>query len=83
MIGALRRHSIDLDGTVADRWAARECTSNVGPSNVGDAAIEAAGDIRTAQSSPATTPGTVTGKLPIYDAAGTLLGFIPIYDAIN
>jgi len=57
-----------------------QCTDSAG--NVAFA-IEADGDIRTAQTSPATTPGTVTGKLPIYDATGTLLGFIPIYDSIS
>jgi hypothetical protein len=46
-------------------------------------AIEADGDIRTSQASPATTPGSVTAKLPIYDASGTLLGFLPIYDSIG
>jgi hypothetical protein len=46
-------------------------------------AIEADGDIRTSRASPATPPGSVTAKLPVYDASGTLLGFLPIYDSIS
>jgi len=46
-------------------------------------AIEADGDIRTSKSSAGTSLGSVTNKLPIYNAAGTLIGYIPIYDAIT
>lgn len=46
-------------------------------------AIEADGDIRTSRTSAGTTPGTVTKKLPLYDAAGVLLGYVAIYDNIT
>jgi len=46
-------------------------------------AIEADGDLRTSRATAATTPGSVTNKLAIYNAAGTLIGYIPIYDAIT
>lgn len=45
--------------------------------------IEADGDIRTSRSAAATTLGSVTDRLPIYDAAGSLIGYIPIYDSIT
>lgn len=32
--------------------------------------------------SAATTPGSVTHKMPVYDASGTLVGYVPIYDGI-
>lgn len=31
----------------------------------------------------ATTPGTVTGKMEVFDASGNSLGFLPVYDAIT
>ncbi len=34
-------------------------------------------------SEAATTPGTVTRKMEVFDASGTSLGFVPIYDAIT
>lgn len=46
-------------------------------------AIEPDGDIRTSQTSAGTSLGSVTNKLPIYNAAGTLVGYVPIYDAIT
>lgn len=46
-------------------------------------AVEADGDIRTSRASSGTTLGSVTNKLPIYNASGTLLGYIPIYDSIT
>jgi hypothetical protein len=33
-------------------------------------------------SAAATTPGTVTKKIEVFDASGVSLGFIPVYDAI-
>jgi hypothetical protein len=41
------------------------------------------GQIKTNQSAAATTLGSVTNKLPIYDAAGTLIGYIPVYNSIT
>lgn len=41
------------------------------------------GKIRTNQTASASTPGTVTARMPIYNASGTLVGYIPIYDAIT
>lgn len=46
-------------------------------------AIGPAGELKTNQTSAGTTLGTVTGKLPVYNAAGTLVGYVPIYDAIT
>lgn len=34
-------------------------------------------------SASATTPGTVTDKVPMYDSSNTLIGYIAIYDAIT
>ena len=34
-------------------------------------------------SEPATNPGTVVRRLPIYDGSGALLGYLPIYNAIS
>lgn len=43
----------------------------------------AVGGIGVGNSAAATTPGTVTKKMEVFDAAGTSLGFVPIYDAIT
>ena len=34
-------------------------------------------------SASATTPGTVTKKMQVFDASGASLGYVPIYDAIT
>lgn len=31
----------------------------------------------------ATTPGTVVGKIEVFDAQGNSLGFLPVYNAIT
>jgi len=31
----------------------------------------------------ATTPGSVTYKIPVYDESGTILGYLPVYDTIS
>ncbi len=41
------------------------------------------GTIRTKNVAAATTPGSVTGKLPVYDENGTLKGYVPVYGAIS
>jgi len=45
--------------------------------------IQNDGKIMTNQTAAATTLGSVTDKIPIYDGTGTLVGYIPIYDAIT
>lgn len=47
------------------------------------AVVNSSGIIRTNQTAAATTPGSVTHKMPIYDTSGTLVGYIPIYNAIT
>lgn len=39
--------------------------------------------LRTSDTASATTPGNVTDKMPVYDAAGSLVGYVAIYDAIT
>lgn len=41
------------------------------------------GNLMTELSESASTPGSVTRRLPVYDAERNLLGYIPIYDAIT
>lgn len=43
----------------------------------------ATGGIGVGNSAAATTPGSVTRKIEIFDAAGASLGFVPVYDAIS
>jgi len=43
----------------------------------------AVGSLGVANSAAATTPGTVTKKIEIFDASGASLGFIAVYDAIT
>ena len=43
----------------------------------------AAGGIGVGNSAAATTPGTVTKKIEVFDASGISLGFIAVYDAIT
>lgn len=45
--------------------------------------IERDGKIRTNQADVGTTPGTVQGKIPVYDQSGTLLGYVALYDDIT
>lgn len=45
--------------------------------------VAADGKVKTNQTSAGTTLGTVTGKMPVYDASGTLVGYMPIYDSIT
>lgn len=45
--------------------------------------VEPDGDIRTSRTAAATTLGSVTAKLPVYDAAGVLVGYAPLYDSIS
>jgi hypothetical protein len=46
-------------------------------------AIGPAGQIKTANATAATTPGSVVKKLEVFDAAGASLGYVPIYSAIT
>ena len=48
-----------------------------------DGNIRSPGNLGIGNSAAATTPGTVTKKLEIFDESGSSLGFIPIYDAIT
>lgn len=48
-----------------------------------DDKLVAAAGIGVGNSAAATTPGTVTRKIEVFDAAGASLGFIPVYDAIT
>lgn len=43
----------------------------------------ATGGIGVGNSAAASTPGTVTRKMEVFDASGASLGFVPIYDAIT
>lgn len=43
----------------------------------------ASSGIGVGNSAAATTPGTVTRKIEVFDASGASLGFIPVYDAIT
>lgn len=45
--------------------------------------IGTAGEVRTGTTAAATSLGSVSNKMPIYDAAGSLVGYIPIYDSIT
>jgi hypothetical protein len=45
--------------------------------------LTATAGIGAGNSAPATTLGTVTKKLEVFDATGNSLGFVPIYDAIT
>lgn len=67
------------DGTTADvnlyRSAANKLKSD-------DMVIAALG-IGVGNSAAATTPGTVTKKIEVFDASGVSLGFVPVYDAIT
>lgn len=45
--------------------------------------IHDAGHIMTNQTAAATTPGSVTDRLPIYDTNNVLVGYIPVYDDIT
>jgi len=45
--------------------------------------VGATGQIKTNQTSAGTTLGTVTGKMPVYNASGTLVGYLPVYDDIT
>jgi hypothetical protein len=46
-------------------------------------AVMSTGELRTNQTDPATTLGSVTKRLPIYNPDGTLLGYIPVYNTIT
>lgn len=45
--------------------------------------LTAVGGIGVGNSAVATTPGTVTRKIEVFDASGASLGFVPVYDAIT
>lgn len=45
--------------------------------------VQATGGIGVGNSAAATTPGTVTKKMEVFDADGASLGFVAIYDAIT
>lgn len=47
------------------------------------AKVIATGGIGIGNSAAATTPGTVTKKMQVFDESGTSLGYVPIYDAIT
>lgn len=52
-------------------------------SGVQTANVTATSKLQTGASASASTPGSVTKKLPIYDQNSTLLGYIPIYNTIT
>lgn len=39
--------------------------------------------LRLGASAAATTPGTVVGKIQVFDSAGVSAGYLPVYDAIT
>ena len=43
----------------------------------------AEGGLGVGNSTSATTPGSVTRKIEVFDATGTSLGYVPVYDAIE
>ena len=47
------------------------------------AGIVNVGKLAVGNSAAATTPGTVTKKMEVFDAAGASLGFVPVYNAIT
>jgi hypothetical protein len=74
---------IDLgNGTNAVDVRIQRLAANVGGTAVGDKWVANAG-LGVGNSAAATTPGTVTKKMEVFDASGASLGFVPIYDAIT
>lgn len=45
--------------------------------------VRITGNLGVGNSAAATTPGTITKKIEIFDASGTSLGFIAVYDSIT
>lgn len=60
----------------------RRLAANVLGTGSGDKLV-ANGGLGVGNSAAATTPGTVTKKMQVFDAAGVSLGFVAIYDAIT
>ncbi len=48
-----------------------------------DGKLVASAGLGVGNSAAATTPGTVTKKMEVFDASGVSLGFVPIYNAIT
>ncbi len=67
------------DGTTSDSsiWRSAATTLKTG------AKLLATGGIGVGNSVAATTPGTVTRKIQVFDASGASIGFVPVYDAIS
>lgn len=77
-------HRIFMDetGLEIDTYDA-EGAEVIGALFVGAGRVTIAADLSTSRATPATLPGTVTGKVEIFDADGASLGFLPIYDTIT
>lgn len=67
------------DGTTADTNLYRSAANTL---KTDDKLITAVG-LGVGNSAAATTPGTVTRKIEVFDASGASLGFVPVYDAIT
>ncbi len=67
------------DGTTSDVsvWRSAATTLKTGGKFL------ATGGLGVGNSAVATTPGTVTRKIEVFDAAGASLGFVPVYNAIT
>lgn len=67
----------------ANIFEVQDSTSAVLASVTASGSLRIAGTLGVGNSASATTLGTVTKKIEVFDAAGASLGFVPIYDAIT
>lgn len=79
-----------VGGSARIQATTSSATFNFGSNDVviSDGAVSIPGyvdidQLRTSDTASAATPGTVTDKMPVYDAAGSLVGYVAIYDAIT
>lgn len=83
------RHGISSDGVHS--WGAGGATSGWDTNLYRSAAnvlktddkLVATGGLGVGNSAPATTPGSVTNKMEVFDASGVSLGFVAIYGSIT